>query len=421
LSVSVALFGAALDTGNLGVSALALSVIDALAHRIPGVQVSAFDNGIGRREPELLAGGGQLSRYGARRSRRVDREEAFLRIELGCRLGGAGSAPARAILGADAVLDISGGDSFSDIYGQWRFNVICWPKRLALRLGKPLILLPQTYGPFKSEENRESARRLVRASTMAWARDERSFGELRSLLGEDYDEAKHRCGVDVAFLLEAREPRTDVRIDWFEDEAGPVAGVNVSGLLYNDPLGARTKYGFACDYREVIDGLVRGLVADGARVLLIPHVVTPPGHYESDIEASEMVRTGLPKSARDRVRVAPVFEDPREAKWLISKCDWFCGTRMHSTIAALSIGVPTAAIAYSPKTLGVFETCGQGSHVADPMKSEAASVVGQLLGSWRARVAACESLTGALSGVLETAGEQVDSVRMQIVGEVLTR
>ena len=50
--------------------------------------------------------------------------------------------------------------------------------------------------------------------------------------------------------------------------------------------------------------------------------------------------------------------DASEVKWCISKLDWFVGSRMHATIAALSSGVPCAAIAYSRKFRGVFATLG---------------------------------------------------------------
>lgn len=108
--------------------------------------------------------------------------------------------------------------------------------------------------------------------------------------------------------------------------------------------------------------------------------------------------------------VAPAFTDPREVKGLIGKCDWFCGTRMHSTIAALSQGVPTAAVAYSIKTQGVFETCGQGDHVADPRHSSTEDVVAHLLASFDGREAARASLAEHLPDVRQIAQEQMSCV-----------
>jgi len=54
----------------------------------------------------------------------------------------------------------SGGDSFADLYGDWRFSAITAPIALALVMELPLVLLPQTYGPFSTAETRRRAREL---------------------------------------------------------------------------------------------------------------------------------------------------------------------------------------------------------------------------------------------------------------------
>jgi len=111
-----------------------------------------------------------------------------------------------------------------------------------------------------------------------------------------------------------------------------------------------------------------------------------------------------------RVKMLSELNDPRQVKWVISQCDWFCGTRMHATIAGLSTGVPTAAIAYSLKTAGVFETCGQGEHVADPRELSTDAVIESLWKSWNARVETRESLAAGLVPVLDQANRQMDQI-----------
>src|ERR1017187_101627 len=59
------------------------------------------------------------------------------------------------IMEEKAHLSLAGCDSFSDIYGLQRFFYVSLPQILVLWLGKPLILLPQTYGPFKSRISRD--------------------------------------------------------------------------------------------------------------------------------------------------------------------------------------------------------------------------------------------------------------------------
>ena len=49
---------------------------------------------------------------------------------------------------SDVVVDIGGGDSFADIYGPGRLNRMFLLKGLTHLSGTPLIMAPQTVGPF---------------------------------------------------------------------------------------------------------------------------------------------------------------------------------------------------------------------------------------------------------------------------------
>ena len=65
-----------------------------------------------------------------------------------------GNPVVRTVADSDLVLDVSGGDSFTDLYGAARFRQIIAPKQIALATGRPLVLLPQTYGPFSRATSR---------------------------------------------------------------------------------------------------------------------------------------------------------------------------------------------------------------------------------------------------------------------------
>jgi polysaccharide pyruvyl transferase WcaK-like protein len=236
---------------------------------------------------------------------------------------------------------------------------------------------------------------------------------LKELLGVDFDPQRHRGGVDLAFGLQPRRPELlpPSLASWLDDRQEPLVGVNVSGLLYRNPEAAKQQYRLNADYRAVVRLLLNWFLRKTtARLVLIPHVISPPDHYESDIGAIRDVIETIEPAARARVVAAPTFTDPAEAKWLISSLDWFCGTRMHSTIAGLSTGVPTAAIAYSDKTLGVFEVCGLGGHVADPRHLDTEGVVEALGDSWLRREVARQELTAHLPRVLQMAQDQMEDI-----------
>jgi polysaccharide pyruvyl transferase WcaK-like protein len=328
------------------------------------------------------------------------------------RLRGIANPAALRLLRARVILDISGGDSFTDLYGAKRFEAVAAPKQVAVEHRIPLILLPQTYGPFDTERSARRAAEIVRYARMAWARDDYSFDVLRELLGDAFDPSRHRSGVDMAFLLEAREPAVAlpkvIQSVFGPNSGNEVIGINVSGLIYLDHEKARRRYGLRADYRTVVTSLVRAVLeARGARVVLIPHVVVPEGRYESDVEACRLVREEV---GDDRVSVLPACYDQAEVKSIISRCDWFCGTRMHSTIAALSTGVPATVLAYSPKPFGVFESCDLGGHVVDLRALDTRAVIDRLATEFANRKGTYTSLATALPGVLARAEEQLDAI-----------
>jgi polysaccharide pyruvyl transferase WcaK-like protein len=145
-------------------------------------------------------------------------------------------------------------------------------------------------------------------------------------------------------------------------------------------------------------------------VWLIPHVMTPLGHYESDLEASRDLRAELAPPYRERVHVLDHQYNQSEVKWVIGKCDWFCGMRMHATIAALSSGVPTAALAYSGKTMGVFASVGVEDAVVDARKESTAAAAELLLERWHTRNALAQRLNARLGDVVSAARDQMSSI-----------
>ena len=147
----VTLAGAALDSGNLGVGALATSILEAVDAHGDGAHVVVFDNGIGRRKNVVVAGEKSVEyrALGMRNSRRWHKPESLFQMRLAARTGLPNPA-VEAMKTAAACLDISGGDSFTDMYGPERFQLITQPKELVLNLGLPLVLMPQTYGPYYS-------------------------------------------------------------------------------------------------------------------------------------------------------------------------------------------------------------------------------------------------------------------------------
>ena len=386
---NICLFGAMPGTGNLGVSALCFSTIAGLLQRIKhaNLTVFCFEKKTNKSNYIVDQQAYAYTSAGAAYSRRYYRSDNLWNMRISALLGGLRNSSVDIIANSQVVLDLSQGDSFTDLYGGRRFRVVTLPKLITLQQKRPLILLPQTYGPFNTLRCRRIAERIVRSSAAAWARDERSFKNLRELLGDDYNPNRHHSGVDVAFALPITKPQKQLADNvsgWLRiDRKRPTIGLNVSGLIFNDPSSAISRYKFRADYQQVIIKFIQVILQKtNVNILLIPHVLVQKGKYESDPDANDKIAKELSDIAGTRMAIIPPDFDQSEMKWIISQCNWFCGTRMHATIAALSTGVPTAGIAYSPKTQGVFETCGQGGHVIDPRYLTTEDVVVGLFNSF---------------------------------------
>ena len=247
----------------------------------------------------------------------------------------------QAIGSCDAVFDIGEGDSFSDIYGGKRLVKQLLGKGMALTGHVPLILSPQTIGPFKSSIGAKASQQLMARSSMVFARDHQSFQVLEGFGTPNRDEV-----IDVAFRLPFERP---------ERPAGRTqlaVGLNVSALLHHGGYaGNANQFGLKTDYRELNDRLITTLLERGHEVHLVPHVIPRGFAHEDDYEVCRELHERFPLTI-----LAPRFAGPIEAKSYISGMDFFTGARMHATIGAFSAGVPVVPLAYSRKFAGLFNS-----------------------------------------------------------------
>jgi colanic acid/amylovoran biosynthesis protein len=410
--ITVCLLGASLNTGNMGVSALASGTVTAALNCFPGGRVFLLDYG---REPESYtvqtpAGPATVDLVNIRFSKKfwLPNNIARLLATAVClrlvpqrwrRQWLARNPYLRAILEADVVASLAGGDSFSDIYGMGRLLYVSLPQILVLQLGKPLIMLPQTLGPFKGRGARGIAGYLMRGARAVYSRDKMSLLEAAPLMNGH--SKKLRFSHDMAFVMEAVAPVTNPLPS---REAGrPLVGVNVSGLLLIGGYTRNNMFGLKSDYRALLREIVQRMVLNhGADVVLVPHVFGDDA--ESDTQACVQMHTELAAEYPGRVHLVAGRFNQHEIKYLIGQCDFFMGARMHACIAALSQCVPAVCMAYSRKFAGVMESIGCAELVADLCGQNQSEVVAQIERLFRERErvqkALQEQVPAAKRGVL---------------------
>ena len=415
-TLNVGVFGAALDTQNLGVSALGYGVFNALDSIAEVRSVVNFDYGKGASPVDSISGCSRITieRCGLYPTRRVYSPASVGRLNFEMKIGSSTTAAIRKVRSLDAILDISGGDSFSDIYGEKRFKNVFAAKQLAMSTGIPLILLPQTYGPFFNPHLMAQASKACQAAFACFSRDPVGYERLKELLGENFDSQRHISGVDMSFAMTPLPPSDEVTTVLSEvrkkAQGRHVVGLNVSGLVYSTSDGGKQAYGFKTNYREIIHALIDALVTKkNAYVVLVPHVLGS-GLHDADPPSIPKVIAACSEKTRPWVSEIHTDKNPAMAKGLISKFDWFCGTRMHSTIAALSTATPVSTILYSDKAAGVFQAMGMDNHVVDPRKSDCSQVVERVLDSFDSRDNARKNLESIQSSMSTRAKQQLAPV-----------
>lgn len=244
----------------------------------------------------------------------------------------------------DFVFDFTRGDSFSDIYGSRRFIVGSLLKEICVRCQTPLILCPQTIGPFDAFWARFWAKHLIKKSKYVCARDKISVQYVYKLTKNEIDEY-----IDVAFSLPYKEPNLSDKFDKKK------VGLNISGLLWNYGYTGGNEFELSVDYQKYTNSIIEAMNKDSeCEVHLIGHVIDVDDKLndnDNDIPAIKILQKRFPKC-----KVAPIFKNPIEAKSYIAGMDVVIAARMHASIAAFSSGVAVIPFAYSRKVNGLYTT-----------------------------------------------------------------
>lgn len=324
---TIGLFGVALHSTNYGVTALGISQI-AMLERIAEEIVSTFRYIVfsGESEQDI----GCIREYIP--SAKIEFAD-IVRIKTG--LQGIRQLK-RKVNTCDAIVDLTYGDSFSDIYGMKNFVLYSVPKIITEKQHIPLILGPQTYGPFKSKIAVGLAKNILEKADYIFARDEESAQQVDSILPKKKicvtSDLAMELPYDKQLANQARGDKLNI-------------GINVSNLLWHDGKD----FGFMLDYESFTKKLINTL-SNRYCVHLIAHTYDK---NDGEYRIAEELHDLYPNTV-----LAKTFVSPIDAKNYISKLDFFIGARMHATIGAFSSGLPIAPIAYSRKFSGLYGSIG---------------------------------------------------------------
>ncbi|OWV21883.1 polysaccharide pyruvyl transferase family protein [Fibrobacter sp. UWB3] len=237
------------------------------------------------------------------------------------------------------VAAINGGDGFSDIYGEKLWESRLSRIRFAMNNKTPLILLPQTIGPFKDSKILTEAKKIMEYADAVYVRDTQYAKQL------DEMGIKYELTNDLSAYMKPEPWNIDIKSDSI--------GINVSGLAYSNNF--RDLAGQFAAYPELMTKLVQHFQKKGKTIYLIPHAY---GYNNPEWDNDDMISgREFYNSLEDKNNVILIDKDliSPQVKYVISKMSFFIGTRMHANFAAIFTKVPVFGLAYSFKFQGAFE------------------------------------------------------------------
>ena len=241
---------------------------------------------------------------------------------------------------ADLVVSSAGG-FLHDFYGI-EHRLLGF--EMALDLGKPVVILGQSVGPFLKPRSKSRVRDVLGRLDAIVLREARSLQHLREI---GIDPARVRIGADVAFYWRRLAPHL------FRPKSAPVRRIAMSFRQW-------THYGVQADelVRKGAE-LCRHLL-DSSRSTEILFLSTCQGlpEYVDDSCVARSVLDMLPPDLRSRCRIDGRRHSPEQLIGAYSQADAYIGMRLHGAILAMLGGTPAMAIAYEEKTPGIYGGLG---------------------------------------------------------------
>jgi len=240
------------------------------------------------------------------------------------------------------------------------YNVACClPASL---MGKPVVKMAQTLGPFDKALNRFAAKLALRRCDTIIAR-----GHVTSCFLDGLG-ISHETRADVSFAMSvspADRAAAARRMAQFRKIGKKLLLISPSEVAH------RLAEASNIDFVSELSRLIIELDKKGFSIVLLPHSYGRGSSKNNDLDLVRQIHSGLPAGVAGIVDDA---EDPKLLRALIGEADFFIGCRFHSVVASLSMAVPTVMIGWSHKYAEMAEPFGANRFVV-PIEQFSADAV----------------------------------------------
>jgi colanic acid/amylovoran biosynthesis protein len=129
--------------------------------------------------------------------------------------------------------------------------------------------------------------------------------------------------------------------------------------------------------RRCIEAVSQVIASHDLRLRFIPQVSARD--EDDDRGAIARLAAALPSEATARTEIAPAVDELDQAIGQFADCDVLLASRLHATILAAAVGVPSLSIAYEPKVTGVLGEIGLAERAVKPDDSWASAELAERL------------------------------------------
>lgn len=260
----------------------------------------------------------------------------------------------------DAVFVKGGGfiHSYGAITDPYFIYYLTYHIRLAEAYGKKIFLLPNSIGPLKNYFARRIALKALRHCALITVREEISKDLLESC------KLNPHLFPDLGFFL---DPSANEMDEYLSNHGVPLNQKKVVITLrpyrFQGYQNAEKLYN---NYISGFVGLVKFLINKGYHVCFMAHTLGPSTHEDDRIAIKEVMKS-LPDTLINGVSYIEDYDlNCKEIEKAYSYFDYMVGTRFHSVIFSLNVGVPSIAIAYGGnKSKGIMNVMGSGQFCMD--------------------------------------------------------
>lgn len=225
----------------------------------------------------------------------------------------------------DALLDIAG-YAYGDKFPAMKTRVAADATAEYSRRQKPVVFLPQMFGPFSDRRGADQMRRAAASANLIYARDERSFEMLEDLIGKD---DRLRLSPDITIA--------SFGCDHNDKPAGTAP---YACIVPNERMAEQGKAEWGETYLSRLQHALQRIATSDIKPIIVIHTNDP-----GDLSMGEELRQRV---GPERVGLF-IDPDPYALKAFLGGAEFMIGSRFHSIVAALSSGVPAVALGWAHK------------------------------------------------------------------------